>query len=99
MLHIKFINKIDSSCISDYDVEKTYQSFKAIVGELSICNTLLLTRFRLGVKRKEIEPFEITVVDIDGTEVNEVCSINGTLCDVWATKILSQDLNMSMEIM
>ncbi len=33
------------------------------------------------------------------TEVNEMCSIKGTLCDVWATKILSQDLNMFMEVM
>ncbi len=98
MLHIKFTNEIDSA-ISDYDVEKYYHDFKDTVGELPICNSLLLTRFRLGVKRKEIEPFEITVTDIDGTEVNEMCSIKGTLCDVWATKILSQDLNMFMEVM
>ena len=98
MLHIKFTNEIHS-CISDYDVEKTYQSFKDIVGELSISNNLLLTRFRLGVKREEIEPFEITVVDIDGTEVNEMCSKDGCLCNAWDTKILSQDLNMVMEIL
>lgn len=88
----------DEEPISDYLVEETYQMFKnnKIV---HMSNSLLLTRFRVGVKRKEIEPFELEVTDIDGGVIKEVCGVEGTLCLSHDTEILSLSFNMVMELL
>jgi hypothetical protein len=87
----------DEEPVSDYLVEETYQMFKnnKIV---YMSNSLLLTRFRVGVMRNEIEPFILEVTDIDGSYIKEVCGVEGTLCKAHDTEILSMSLNMNIEL-
>lgn len=74
--------------ISDFDIEKTYQRIKDIKC-IEISNSTLLARFCLGVKEKEIEPFNCVVHDIDGEVYSCICEENGELSgDVWKAKIL-----------
>lgn len=96
MLTIKFTK--DADPVSDYEVEEFYQTFKNST-TLMICNNLVLRRFMVGVKVKEIPQFELEVTDIDGTVVKEICGKNGCLCDAYNTIILNMDLNMSMTLM
>lgn len=96
MQHIVF-GKSGKS-VSDYQVEETYQVLKN-KRVVHISNSMLLTRFRIGVKRKEIPPFILEVVDLDGRVVKESCGHEGELCQSHDTEILSMSLNMSMELM
>lgn len=96
MQHIVFSKNKES--VSDYDVEETYQMFKNNK-VVYMSNTMLLTRFRVGVKRKEIPPFGLEVVDFDGRVVKELCGSVGELCQAHDTEILSMSLNMNMELM
>lgn len=62
--------------VSDFEVEQRFQELKDIPCAM-ISSQLLLYRFRVGVLRKEIEPFELVVVDFDGTNYSEVITESG----------------------
>lgn len=88
----------DEEAVSDYEIEETYQMFKNNK-VVTISNFMLLQRFRVGVKRKEIPPFGLEVNDFDGRVVKELCGHDGELCQAHDTEILSMSLKMNMELM
>ena len=94
-MHIVISKK--GKAISLYDIEKFFQENKN-KRVINIADEASLARFRLAVKNKEIEPFTITVKDIDNRLTTEKCSVNGKLCAVWYTKILRtyEDLIMKL---
>ena len=62
--------------VSDFEIEQRFQELKDM-HYVEISSQLLLYRFRVGVLRKEIEPFELVVVDFDGTNYSEVITESG----------------------
>ena len=57
--------------VSDFEIEQTYQRIKDM-HYVEISSQLLLYRFRVGVIRKEIQPFQLIVIDYDGEQYTEV---------------------------
>ena len=94
-MHIVISRK--GKVVSLYEIEKFFQDNKN-KAVINIADEVILTRFRLAVKNNEIEPFTITVKDLDGTLTTEKCTVNGKLCDVWNTKILNTQETMVMEL-
>ena len=62
--------------VSDFDVESTYQRIKDMKC-VEISNMLLLDKFRVGVKRKEIPQFNLIVEDLDGKIYEDICTEYG----------------------
>lgn len=98
MKRIVFQNSLDALNPNDYNIENCYQENKDRE-VIYIANALLLNRFRLGVKRKEIESFELVVEDIGHKDIyNDICKENGNLCEAWDAKILNVNLELMMEL-
>ena len=95
-MHIVISKK--GKAISLYDIEKFFQENKN-KRVINIADEASLARFRLAVKNKEIEPFTITVKDIDNRLTTEKCSVNGKLCAVWYTKILRTHEDLIMKLL
>ena len=76
--------------VSDFEIEETFQRIKDIHC-VEISSQLLLYRFRVAVLRKEIEPFELVVVDFDVANYSEVITEQGKFDDgiVFRAKIMS----------
>ncbi len=91
---------------SVFDVEEVFNKVK----NETIINTsseVLLDRLRLAVKNKEIEPFNITVIDLDGEEYISSISTSGSVCcckdnnsnrDIYRSKALSVRLSFLMAL-
>jgi hypothetical protein len=62
-MNVIYFNK-NGKPVSDFEIEQKYQELKNF-NEITISNQLLLSRFRLGVAQKEIEPFKVILTDID----------------------------------
>jgi hypothetical protein len=84
--------------VSDFDVESTYEKYKDFK-YIEISNSILLTRFCLGVKKKEITQFNLIVEDLDGEIYKDVVNENGELADGWKAKVLSSIIDYSMALM
>lgn len=87
MQHIVFGKS--GKLVSDYQVEETYQVLKN-ERVVHISNSMLLTRFRVGVHEKDIPNFKISIEGCDGGHIcgitrdilelrNEVNNFNNTL--------------------
>ena len=91
---------------SIFDVEEVFNKVK----NETIINTsseLLLDRLRLAVKNKEIEPFNVTVIDLDGEEYISSISASGSVCccednnsnrDIYESKALRVRLSLLMAL-
>lgn len=89
---------------SIFDVEEVFNKVK----NETIINTsseVLLDRLRLAVKNKEIEPFNVTVIDLDGEEYISSISASGSVCccednnsnkDIYKSKVLNVRLDILM---
>jgi hypothetical protein len=85
-----YFNK-NAKPISDYEIENFYQENKN-KKSISICNYLLLTRFRVGVKEKEIDYIKLFTIDLDNKLKISKSSKDGTM-DNWDQEILSISIN------
>lgn len=84
--------------VSDFEVESAYEKYKDFK-YVEISNGILLTRFCLGIKRKEIAQFNLIVEDLDGKIYEDVMNLNGELDNCWKAKILSSICDYSIELM
>lgn len=83
--------------VSDFDVESTYQRIKDMK-YIEISSSLLLNRFLLGVKRKEISQFNLIVEDLDGKIYEEICSEDAKFTyTIWGSVVLNLGLKYSEE--
>jgi len=87
----------DGDVVGDYNIESYYENNKGKT-TLNISNSLVLTRFRVGVKLKEIDPFRLVVIDVDGSKHEEMISKDGLFCEIWNTSILQLHLNLSCKM-
>ncbi len=91
---------------SVFDIEEVFNKVK----NETIINTsseVLLDRLRLAVKNKEIEPFNVTVIDLDGEEYISSISASGSVCccednnnnrDIYRSKALRVRLSLLMAL-
>ena len=86
-----------AKAVSDFDVESAYEKYKNYK-YIEISSSLLLNRFKVGVKRKEIPQFNLIVEDSDGKIYEDIVSIDGCLDKCWSSLILSQNLYLTMEL-
>ena len=86
-----------AKAVSDFDVESAYEKYKNYK-YIEISSSLLLNRFRVGVKRKEIPQFKLIVNDSDGKIYEDIVSTDGSLDKCWSSLILSQNLYLTMEL-
>lgn len=82
---------------SDYEIEKRYHEIKNFK-YCEISSLLLLYRFRLGVKREEIQPFNITVIDFDKTQYTGIITKINTWPFTEHIKILDLKESYIMEL-
>lgn len=61
-----------AKAVSDFDVESAYEKYKDFK-YIEISSMLLLDKFRVGVKRKEIPQFNLIVEDLDGKIYEDIC--------------------------
>lgn len=83
--------------VSDFDIETSYEKYKDFK-YIEISSSLLLNRFKVGVKRKEIAQFNLIVEDHDGKIYEDIVSIDGCLNTCWSSLILTQNLYYTMEL-
>ena len=86
-----------AKAVSDFDVESAYEKYKNYK-YIEISSMLLLDKFRVGVKRKEISQFNLIVEDSDGKIYEDIVSIDGCLDKCWSSLILSKNLYLTMEL-
>ena len=103
--HVVFSREGISASV--FDVEEVFNSVK----KNTIINTsseILIERLRLAVKNKEIEPFDITVIDLDGKRYTSSLAKNGSVCchengngdtDIHNSKALNVRLEILMALM
>lgn len=65
-----------AKAVSDFDVESAYEKYKDFK-YIEISSMLLLDKFRVGVKRKEIPQFNLIVEDLDGKIYEDICTEYG----------------------
>lgn len=65
-----------AKAVSDFDVEEAYEKYKNFK-YIEISNMLLLDKFRVGVKRKEIPQFNLIIEDLDGKIYEDICTEYG----------------------
>jgi len=95
---MKIIFTPEAKPISDYKIEEVYQDTLAKgLKELRVCNDMLLSRFRVGVKEGDIEELTVVMQDIDGT-IFEETSTDGTFCKLWGAKITDLFMDLSCRI-
>ena len=88
----------NAKTVSDFDVEKAYQKLKDIK-YVQISNQTLLMRFLVGVKRKEITPFNCIVHDLDGKIFEGIANELGELTgNCWDSEILNVSMNYAFEL-
>lgn len=92
---------------SVFDLEEVFNKVK----KNTIINTsseVLFDRLRLAVKNKEIEPFDITVIDLDGKIYTSSLTEKGSVCccensddntDIYNSKALNVRMEILMAIM
>lgn len=80
---MKIIFCREAEKVSDYEIGRNLQSHKNLgeEEEVKISSFLLLYRFRVAVKQKEIKPFDFEVIDFDGTRYVGDCDEEGRLDD------------------
>ena len=102
---MKIIFCKEAEKVSDYEIEDFFQAHKNAREdeEVKISSFLLLYRFRVAVKQKEIKPFDFEVIDFDGTMYAGDCDKEGRLDDqtlrsVFQAKVmnLEEDYLMSL---
>ena len=86
-----------AKAVSDFDVESAYEKYKNYK-YIEISSSILLNRFRVGVKKNEIKQFNLIVEDSDGKIYEDIVSIDGCLDKCWSSLILSQNLYLTMEL-
>lgn len=85
-----------------YNIEEQFEIAKQLINP-RISSLILLGRFIKGVINKEIEPFNLTVVDINGQEYQGYIDEYGNLEEVYAgsiigSKIFKLNENLNIEI-
>ena len=102
---MKIIFCREAEKVSDYEIEDFFQAHKNAREdeEVKISSFLLLYRFRVAVKQKEIKPFDFEVIDFDGNLYAGDCDEEGRLDDqtlrsVFQAKVmnLEEDYLMSL---
>ena len=102
---MKIIFCREAQTVSDYEIEDFFQLHKNADEdeEVKISSFLLLYRFRVAVKQKEIKPFDFEVIDFDGNLYAGDCDEEGRLDDqtlrsVFQAKVmnLEEDYLMSL---
>ena len=95
---MKIIFCKEAEKVSDYEIEDFFQSHKNLGNEeeVKISSFLLLYRFRVAVKQKEIKPFDFEVIDFDGNMYAGNCDEDGRLDDqtlrsVFHAKVMNQE--------
>jgi len=83
--------------VSDYDIEEAYEKLRN-KEVIEISNQLLLSRFLVGVKRKEIEPFTFSIIESDG-KINSIQVEEGGKIKDWNSKVLKKELELMDEIL
>lgn len=80
---MKIIFCREAQLVSDYEIEDFFQAHKNTGEdeEVKISSFLLLYRFRVAVKQKEIKPFDFEVIDFDGSLYAGECDEEGRLDD------------------
>tara|TARA_R110000851_G_C13072996_1_gene565028 strand:- start:1494 stop:2063 length:570 start_codon:yes stop_codon:yes gene_type:complete len=96
-LPMKIIFNKTGLAIADYNLEEFYQNNK-YKEEITISNYSVLTRFRLGVKQRDIESFSLTIEDIDETIIQDICDNNGLMSKAWEAEVLSINFNNTMNL-
>lgn len=103
--HVVFSREGISASV--FDVEEVFNSVK----KNTIINTsseILIERLRLAVKNKEIEPFDITVIDLDGKRYTSSLAENDSVrcrensngdTDIYKSKALNVRLEILMSLM
>jgi len=95
---MKIIFTPEAKPVSDYKVEEVYQdTLSKGLKELQICNAMLLTRFRVGVKEGDIKELTVAMEDIDGT-IFEEASTDGTFYKLWYAKITGLFMDLSFRV-
>lgn len=92
---MKIIFCRDAQSVSDYLVEDFFNHHKDHE-EIKINSYLLLYRFRVAVAKKEIEPFDLDVIDFNGKVYSGFCDEVGrldenTMESVYRAKVVSQE--------
>ena len=102
---MKIIFCKEAEKVSDYEIEDFFQSHKNLGNEeeVKISSFLLLYRFRVAVKQKEIEPFDFEVIDFDGNMYAGDCDEDGRLDDqtlksVFQAKVMNQEEDYLMSL-
>ena len=95
-MNIIYFNKTGDP-VSDFDIEQKYQELKNLK-EITISNQLLLSRFRLGAAKKEIEPFKVILTDIDNKIKESKINSYFELYEVLNSKICSLTGNYAHRI-
>lgn len=102
---MKIIFCKEAEKVSDYEIEDFFQSHKNIGDEeeVKISSFLLLYRFRVAVKQKEIKPFDFEVIDFDGTLYVGDCDKEGRLDDqtlrsIFQAKVMNQEEDYLMAL-
>ena len=93
---MKIIFCREAQTVSDYEIEDFFEKHKNAGedDEIKISNWVLLYRFRVAVKLKEIKPFQFDVIDFDGNLYAGECDEEGRLDDltmrsVYQAKVIS----------
>ena len=74
-----------------YNVEEQFEIAKQLVNP-EISSLILLSRFRLAVVKREIEPFGLVVIDVDGQEYQGYVDKSGNLVEVYLGSILNSSV-------
>ena len=86
-----------AKAVSDFDVESAYEKYKDYK-YIEISSMLLLDKFRVGVKRKEISQFNLIVEDSDGKIYQDICTeygkFNGEAYNAKVLGILDNNLDI-----
>ena len=89
-----------------FDIEEVFNRIKNDK-TINTSSEILFDRLRLAVKNKEIEPFNVTVIDSDGKEYGSSITETGSVCccennddeDIYNSKVLNVRLNILMALM
>ena len=89
-----------------FDIEEVFNRIKNDK-TINTSSEILFDRLRLAVKNKEIEPFNVTVIDSDGKEYSSSITKTGSVCccenndneDIYKSKVLNVRLNILMAFM
>ena len=102
---MKIIFCREAAPVSDYEIEDFFQAHKNAGEdeEIKISSFLLLYRFRVAVKQKEIKSFDFEVIDFDGSLYAGYCGEDGRLDDqtiqsVYRAQVMNQEEDYLMAL-